>query len=34
MMIVILLRPVGRIKLDDIYQHRLAVNANSRQQQC
>jgi DNA-binding XRE family transcriptional regulator len=30
MLIVVLLKQVGRLRLDDIYQHRLTVQANAR----
>ena len=30
MLIVVLLKPVGRLRLDDIYKHRLTVQANAR----
>jgi len=30
MLIVVLLQPVGRLRLEDIYQHRLTVQANAR----
>lgn len=29
MLIVVLLQPVGRLRLEDIYQHRLRVQANA-----
>jgi hypothetical protein len=29
MLIVVLLKPVGRLRLDDIYKHRLTVKANA-----
>ncbi len=30
MLIVVLLQPVGRLRLEDIYQHRITVHANAR----
>jgi hypothetical protein len=30
MLIVVLLQPVGRLRLEDIYSHRLTVQANAR----
>lgn len=30
MLIVVLLQPVGRLRLEDIYRHRLTVQANAR----
>lgn len=30
MLIVVLLQPVGRLRLEDIYKHRLTVQANAR----